>query len=67
METVKLKWLLGWLKGFKSRNSVCKRKQHSEAVLVNIGETEDCMIGFWTIIMPYSLKDVYNIDKTGLF
>ena len=59
--------MIGWLKGFKSCNGIHKRKQHSEAVLVNMEGAEDCMIELCAIVMPYLLKDVYNIDKTGLF
>jgi len=28
---------------------------------------KDCMIELQAIIAPYLLKDVYNINKTGLF
>jgi hypothetical protein len=28
---------------------------------------EDCIVELRVIIKPYLLKDVYNIDKTGLF
>ena len=42
--TTKLKWLLGWLEGFKSRNGICKRKQHGKAALANIDGVEDRII-----------------------
>jgi hypothetical protein len=32
------------MEGFKDRNGIYKRKQHSKAVLVNIKEAEDCII-----------------------
>jgi len=35
--------------------------------LVNIEGAKDCIIKLYVIIAPYSLKDVYNIDKTRLF
>jgi hypothetical protein len=65
--TTELKWLLGWLEGFKSRNGIYKRKQYSEAALANMDKAEDRMVELQVIIKPYSLKDVYNMDETGLF
>ena len=61
------KWSIGWLEGFKSRNGIRKRKQHGEAVLVNMEGAEDRMIELCAIVVPYPLKDVYNMDETGLF
>jgi len=55
------------LEGFKSRNNICKRKQHGKAALVNMEGAEDRIIELWAIIAPYLKKDVYNIDKTGQF
>ena len=63
----KLKWSLGWLEGFKSRNSIRKRKQHGKAALANMDGVEDRMVELRVIVKPYPLKDVYNIDETGLF
>ena len=40
----KLKQLLGWLEGFKSRNGIRKRKQHGKAALANMDGAEDCMV-----------------------
>jgi len=31
---MELKWSIGWLEGFKSRNNIRKRKQHGKAALV---------------------------------
>jgi len=66
-ELLKLKWPISWLKGFKSRNGIYKRKQHGKAALVNIESAKDRIIELYAIVAPYSLKDVYNIDKTRLF
>ena len=66
-ETVEPKWSLGWLEGFKSRNGIRKRKQHGKAALVNMEGAEDRIIELQAIIAPYLPKDIYNIDKTGLF
>jgi len=55
------------LEGFKSYNGIRKRKQYGEAALVNMESVKDCMIELRKIIAPYLLKDVYNIDKTGLY
>ena len=61
------KWSLGWLEGFKSRNGIRKRKQHGEAALANIEGAEDRMVELRVIVQPYPLRDVYNMDETGLF
>ena len=42
--TIKLKWSLGWLEGFKSRNGIRKRKQYSKATLANIEGAEDRIV-----------------------
>ena len=36
-------------------------------MLVNIEGAEDRIVELRAIITPYPLKDIYNIDKTGLF
>jgi len=61
------KWLIGWLEGFKSHNGICKRKQYSEAALVNTEGAKDRIIELCAIVAPYPLKDIYNMDKIGLF
>jgi len=61
------KWLIGWLEGFKSRNGIRKRKQYGEAASVNIEGAKDRIIELRAIVAPYPLKDIYNMDKTGLF
>jgi len=55
------------MEGFKDRNGIRKRKQHGEAALVNTEGAEDRMIELREIVAPYPPKDVYNMDKTGLF
>jgi len=55
------------MEGFKDCNGICKRKQHSKAALVNIEGAEDRMIELWEIVALYLPKDIYNMDKTGLF
>ena len=65
--TTELKWSLGWLEGFKSRNGIRKRKQHGEAASVNMEGAEDRMLELRAIVAPYPPNDVYNMDETGLF
>ena len=55
------------MEGFKDRNSIYKRGWYGKDALVNIKGAEDCIIELWEIIAPYLLKDIYNMDKTGLF
>ena len=66
-ELLEPKWSIGWLEGFKSCNGIRKRKQHGEAALVNMEGAKDRMIELRAIVAPYPLKDVYIMDKTGLF
>ena len=66
-ETIKPKWSISWLEGFKSYNNIRKRKQYSKATLVNMEGAEDHMVELRVIIAPYLLKDVYNINETELF
>jgi len=55
------------MEGFKDCNGIHKRKQYSEAALVNIEGVKDRIIELWEIVAPYLLKDIYNINKIGLF
>ena len=55
------------MEGFKSCNSIRKRKQHGKAALVNIEGAEDRIIELREIVASYLLKDIYNMDKIGLF
>ncbi len=55
------------MKGFKSRNSIHKKKQHGKAASVNIKGAEDRMIELRKIVALYLLRDIYNMDETGLF
>ena len=66
-ELLEPKWSISWLEGFKSRNGIRKRKQYGEAASVNIEGAEDRIIELRAIVTSYPLKDVYNIDETGLF
>ena len=65
--TTKLKQSLGQLEGFKSYNGIYKRKQYSKAALANMDGVEDYIVELQVIVKPYLLKDVYNMDKIGLF
>ena len=60
-------WSIRWLEGFKSRNGIRKRKQYGEAASVNMEGAEDRMIELRALVVSFPLKDVYNMDKTGLF
>jgi len=61
------KWLIGWLEGFKFYNGIYKRKQYNKAMLVNIKSIKNRTIELYIIITPYFLKNIYNINKTGLY
>ena len=53
------------------RLQISQRNPQEKAVrrgcFVNMEGAEDRMIELHVIVTPYPLKDVYNIDKTGLF
>ena len=42
--TVKPKWSIGWLEGFKSHNRIYKKTQHGKTTLINIEGAENYII-----------------------
>jgi hypothetical protein len=65
----RLKLSNGWLLWFKERNGLKEWKQHGEANSSNAETVEEERKQIQKIIQEggYRLKDIYNMDKTGLF
>lgn len=59
----------GWLTRFKARNGLKNFKRHGEAGSVDPGtiELERARIQELLQDRSYELKDIYNMDETGLF
>ena len=58
---------VGWLDGFKKRNSIRRRKRAGESGSVDLEEMENSLIGLRSSLSLYSLDDIFNMDETGLF
>lgn len=65
----RLKLSNGWLMRFKERNGLKERKHHGEASSSNAETVEEERQWMQKIILEggYELKDIYNMDETGLF
>lgn len=68
-EDERLKLSNGWLTRFKERNNLRQLKQHGEAASANIESVEEERQLIQKIIKEgqYSLRDLHNMDETGLF
>ena len=65
----RLKLSNGWLMQFKERNGLKERKCHGDASSSNAESVEEERQQMQKIILEggYGLKDIYNMDETGLF
>ena len=59
----------GWVSTFCKRNVFRKFRQHGESgdAPINMPEVQATLIAIKAEIASYDLKDVYNMDETGLF
>ena len=57
----------GWLSRFKQRRGIASRKLHGEASSVDSTAVNTGRANLKTLLAEYSMRDVYNIDETGLF
>lgn len=57
----------GWLDGFKNRNGIRDRRRHGESGEVDMVLVESERPNLKKILDTYELKDIYNMDETGLF
>ena len=57
----------GWLSCFKQRRGIASRKLHGEASSVDSTAVNTGRADLKTLLAEYSMRDVYNIDETGLF
>ncbi|KAI9440581.1 hypothetical protein H4582DRAFT_1785638, partial [Lactarius indigo] len=65
----RLKLSNGWLMRFKERNGLKEWRRHGEAGSSTVETVEEERKWIQKIILEggYELKDLYNMDKTGLF
>lgn len=59
----------GWLARFKERNNLMQRKQHGEAASASADTVELERKRIQELIgdSGYELRDIFNMDETGLF
>ncbi len=57
----------GRLSSFKERNELKSFKHHGEAASAKIEDVEVECEQIKVICADYALKDIYNMDETGLF
>lgn len=57
----------GWLEAFRKRHSIVYGKINGESGGVDNATIEDWKKKIPEIIEGYSLRDIYNLDETGLF
>ena len=65
----RLKLSNGWLKCFKDRNGLKEMRQHGEAALTRVETVERERKQVQELIgkYGYELRDIFNMDETGLF
>lgn len=66
-ETERPKFSNGWLEAFKKRHNVYRRIRHGEAAQVDREALEEQLKKLHLICEEYNLRDIYNMDETGLF
>jgi len=68
-EDDRLKLSNGWLARFKDRNGLREWKWHGEAASANDETVEQEQKRIQNLIKEgqYQLRDIYNMDETGLF
>lgn len=68
-EDEKLKLSNGWLGRFKERNGLKQMKRHGEAASANPETVEQERRRIQELIAKYGyqLRDIFNMDETGLF
>jgi len=68
-EDERLKLSNGWLGRFKERNGLRQMKRHGEAASANAETVENERRRIQELIKKYGyrLRDIFNMDETGLF
>ena len=68
-EDERLKLSNGWLARFKERNNLMQRKRHGEAASASVDTVELERKRVQELIRDsgYELRDIFNMDETGLF
>jgi len=62
-----LKLSSGWLESFKNRHQLWAFRKHGEAASVDLTVVASEIERIQDITKNYDLKDIFNMDETGLF
>jgi len=57
----------GWLEAFKSRHGIRSCRRFDENGFVDMAAFANTLLAIRDILDQYAWKDIYNMDKTGLF
>lgn len=57
----------GWLTSLKTRTGIKNRKKHGEAAATGSDVVEEERARMKALLVGYALRDIYNMDETGLF
>jgi hypothetical protein len=57
----------GWLEKFQDRHNIRSLRVYGESGSVNMEELERALPGIRDKLRGFSLRDIYNMDETGLF
>jgi len=66
-ENADMEFSEGWLSSFKTRHGIKQYRTVGESGSVNLQTLEDRLPGLRAMLDRYALKDIYNMDETGLF
>ena len=61
------KFSSGWLSKFKKRHGLKQVKKHGEAASADNAAIVKTIPELKEILKSYDLKDIFNMDETGLF
>ncbi len=61
------KFSSGWLEAFKSRHGIKSYRCFGESGSVNMVALANTLPAIRDVLDQYVWKDIYNMDKTGLF
>jgi hypothetical protein len=57
----------GWLEAFKSRHGIKSYCRYGESGFVDMDALANTLLAIHDVLDQYAWKDIYNMDKTGLF
>jgi len=57
----------GWLEAFKSHHGIRSYRRFGESGFVDMAALTSTLLAIRDVLDQYAWKDIYNMDKTGLF